>query len=133
MDRQKMLDQLDTHRSIIEALADEDLSYGPFVTSFYCTGYDDEGKPDEIVSLAKVRRIMRVMKNLGATVTKTYNDFNFTTTCEFDNGLRYQLSIEREVVCAKKVVSTEWVPPAEGYARDIVEWVCDDLPILSGE
>lgn len=37
--------------------------------------------------------------------------------------IRYEVNIEREKVCAKKVVGKQLVP---AYEKDVVEWTCAD-------
>ena len=100
-----------------------DIPYG-ISTFVYVTKYNDSNIDVEKTQ-KELAKYMRILKNLGAEITKHYREDSFTIVGEFPSGLKIRIVANRESVCTKKVVGTEWVPATAGFSRDVVEWDCE--------
>ena len=108
---------------------------------FFATvrNYTDEFKASDYIdvkeSLRKMRRMVATIRSnfRDVEIKKEYTDTAFAVDCVFPSGLKIRISVDRAVVCTKKVVGTEYVTPQKGYTRDIVEWDCTPVSLLKGE
>jgi hypothetical protein len=83
-------------------------------------------------------KLSRYVRALGAC-EKKWNDNNLTVKKVFGKRVSLAFSVDRKVVCKKVVKSTKQVPkkvwveiPNEyDTVDDEVEWVCEDLSLLS--
>lgn len=128
-------DQLDDLRKVW--LDDRfELSYSPLSTSMPCTVYDyaNGKKENDYIDVKASRDLLmkraRVLRSMGCTITKQYSDNYYDIKAEFPSGLVITLSVNRAVVCERKVVGQEWIEPTQGRYRDIVEWTCEPISIL---
>lgn len=116
-----------------------DLPYTAVSTYFvatehnYSQEFESRGYIDEKASLAKLRRMSAALRSLGAKIDKSYTNDYFYVYGTFPSGLKITLSVDRGAVCEKKVVGKEWVEPATGYYKEIVEWDCTPVSILKNE
>jgi len=85
---------------------------------------------DNSASLRELRKYTQLLKREGAKITKDYRDSAIDIKATFDNGLVIVVSADRGVICEKKVVGQEWVEPAKGYYKEVVEWDCAPVSIL---
>lgn len=67
----------------------------------------------------------------AATWEKIYNEAWFYLRHSFGADLNIDITAQRETVCRKVVVGKEEVPARPAHEREIVEWVCDDVSLLS--
>lgn len=68
------------------------------------------------------------------TWEKAYFDEWFALSKDFGGGVKLDLNIARGQVCRKVVKGTRIVPAVEAtpeHVEAIMEWVCDDVPLLA--
>lgn len=85
---------------------------------------------DREASLARLRECVQRAKNMGAKISKDFVNDNLVVKGEFPSGLKVTFSVDRGVVCEKRVVGQEWVAPAQGYMKTNYEYDCQPVSIL---
>lgn len=77
--------------------------------------------------LADEQDIRNVALALGGKWTKGVSDYFFTLFRQ-EGSVTLRLSVERALVCERKVVGKKHVPGyvVEAHDEDIVEWTCPD-------
>lgn len=90
----------------------------------------DDYKYEDRRHLRTAREKMRLLALILAPVEKVYNGEWFDLRKKF-GPVTLEFTVNRAIVCERKVVSVEEVPEKliPAYTREIVEWECND-PIL---
>jgi len=95
----------------------------------YLFSYDDETRAQSKTVLARMAK--SVKRHLLVDKQYTGSTFELRLKPRKDSRVRLIFYTSRDTVCERKVVGTEYVPPMEGYTREIVEWDCKE-PLLKG-